>query len=80
MQNKSEEIGAPFSIPLRLGGAEFIGDSTVTSNHLPSGVCEGTAMAETTKLAASLAAAALSGVRRCSPAPAGIALPAQARL
>ena len=34
--------------------SKFIGDSTVTGNHLPSGVCEGTAMAETRKLAAFL--------------------------
>jgi hypothetical protein len=69
-----------YSAEARRTRSEFIGDSTVTGNHLPSGVCEGTAMAETPKLAASLAAAALSGVRRRSPAPAGIALPAQARL
>jgi hypothetical protein len=69
-----------YSAEARRTRSEFIGDSTVTGNHLPSGVCEGTAMAETPKLAASLAAAALSGVHRRSPATAGMALPAQARL
>ena len=38
--------------------------STVTGNHLPSGLCEGTAMAETPKLAASLAASFCSAALR----------------